>query len=463
MTRNEEYSALLLELEQAPAELEQTVEKALKRERTSQKKRRVFGVSAAGLAACFAAFVLLVNLCVPFARACGGVPLLRELAKAVAWSPSLSAAVENDYVQPIGQSQTAGGVTATVEYVIVDRKQLNLFYTLDYDRALEDRVRVDYSCGDMEGWSGSTGSYGKQSGDLRQISLTFVDRDVPETLDLTLKVRVLPEQGEPLEADVWEDPFYSPEEPEAAELAEFAFHLEFDPYFTAKGEVIPVNARFTLEGQTFTLTDVELYPTHLRVNLEAEPDNTAWLEGLELYLENERGERFEAVTNGITASGDPDGEGFSSFWLDSPFFSRSEHLTLCVTGAKWLDKDAPPVRLDLAAGTAENLPEGVRFLGADRLRGGLTASFMMPLEPDGGMYGLFSSAGFWDEGGNHYEIDRHSATFGYDDPETGAYVDDGFVFTEEFLLTGYAGDVVYLKPWFNRVSAFGTPAAVAIK
>ena len=55
-----------------------------------------------------------------------------ELAQAVAWSPSLSAAVENDYVQPIGQSQTVNGVTATVEYVIVDRKQLSIFYTLDY-------------------------------------------------------------------------------------------------------------------------------------------------------------------------------------------------------------------------------------------------------------------------------------------------------------------------------------------
>ena len=43
------------------------------------------------------------------------VTVLRELAQAVAWSPSLSAAVENDYVQPIGQSQTVNGVTATVE------------------------------------------------------------------------------------------------------------------------------------------------------------------------------------------------------------------------------------------------------------------------------------------------------------------------------------------------------------
>ena len=62
--------------------------------------------------------------------ACGGVPLLRELAKAVSFSPSLSAAVENEYVQPIGLSQTKNGITATMEYVIVDQKQVNIFYTL---------------------------------------------------------------------------------------------------------------------------------------------------------------------------------------------------------------------------------------------------------------------------------------------------------------------------------------------
>ena len=133
MNRNEEYHALLVELEQSPKELGNTVQKALKRESASRKKRRAWAVFCGSLAACFACFVLLVNLSVPFARACGNIPVLRELAKAVSWSPSLSAAVENEYVQPIGQSQTENGITATIEYVIVDQKQLHIFFTLDSD------------------------------------------------------------------------------------------------------------------------------------------------------------------------------------------------------------------------------------------------------------------------------------------------------------------------------------------
>ena len=111
MTRNEEYQALLQELEATPPALDGTAERALRRRRRD-RRLRFFGVPAGSLAACFIAFVLLVNLFPPFARACGGVPVLRALAQAVAWSPSLSAAVENDYVQPMGQSQTVNGVTA---------------------------------------------------------------------------------------------------------------------------------------------------------------------------------------------------------------------------------------------------------------------------------------------------------------------------------------------------------------
>ena len=94
MNRNEEYFMLLQELESVPEEVEMTVEKALKRENTSRKKRRVWGIPAGSLAACFAGFVLLVNCFPTFAAACGNIPLLGKLAEAVQFSPSLSAAVE---------------------------------------------------------------------------------------------------------------------------------------------------------------------------------------------------------------------------------------------------------------------------------------------------------------------------------------------------------------------------------
>lgn len=462
MNRNEEYKALLTELEQTPKELENTVQKAMKRENTSRKKRRAWGISCVSLAACFACFVLLVNLSVPFARACGNIPVLRELAKAVSWSPSLSAAVENEYVQPIGQSQTENGITATIEYVIVDRKQVNIFFTLDSKEhaQLEADSRIELPGG---GYSCGSSSYGTPNGELRSVRVDFIEWDVPDTLDLVLSVWAQePERDEPAEAyDIdaeFDTPDWGPDY-----LAEFTFALTFDLHHTAQGKVIPVDAVFSLDGQALTLAEVELYPTHLRVNLEDDPANAAWLTGLELYLENERGERFYAGTNGVSATGDPDGEGMGTFWLDSPFFSQGEHLTLCITRAKWRDKTAPQTKLDLRKGTAENLPEGVRFLGAEERPSGWLVSFAAPLEAENRMYSLFESQFYLDENGESHDIMQFGSTYGVEDPLTGERTDGETMFTENFLLQDFRGDVVYLEPLFDKLTAFDPPVTIPIK
>ena len=130
MDRNEEYKALLRELDQTPPELEYTVTRAKARAKRS-RARRWFGVPAGTLAGAFAAFVLLVNTVPTFALACSRLPVLGDLAAAVDWSGSLSRAVEHDYVQTIGQSQTKDGVTVTAEYAIVDRRRVELFFTTE--------------------------------------------------------------------------------------------------------------------------------------------------------------------------------------------------------------------------------------------------------------------------------------------------------------------------------------------
>ena len=463
MNRKEEYDALMKELEVLPNAMEATVQKALKREKDSRRKRWFLGIPAGSLAACFLGFILLVNLCVPFAHACGNIPFLRELAKAVAWSPSLSAAVENEYVQPMEQSQTKDGITVSVEYLIVDRKQLNIFYTLESERHAQ--LEAD-SCitlpGDDGGYSSGSGSYGTPNGELRSVRVDFVDRDIPDTLDLTLSVwSQEPGKEEPPTYDIdseFGEPYREPDY-----LQVFTFTLTFDPYYTAQGQVIPVDTAFTLDGQTLILTEVELYPTHLRVNLEDDADNTAWLTGLELYLENEHGERFEASTNGISASGDPDGEGVGTFWLDSPFFSQGEHLTLCITRAKWRDKAAPLTKLDLRNGTAENLPEGVRFLGAVERPSGWLVSFVTPVEGENRMYSLFEGYFYLNKDGERRDILQIGSSYGIEDPVSGERMEVGSMFTESFPLKDFHGDVVYLEPLFDYLSVFEAPITIPIK
>ena len=305
MNRNEEYQALLAELEPTPPALEYAVQRARTRR---ARRRRWFGVSAASLAGCFTAFVLLVNLMPAFAYACGRVPGLRQLAKAVAWSPSLSAAVEHEYVQPVEQEQTADGVTARVEYVIVDLKQVTVFYSLNSEQYqhmnAEPRIR-GLNGAPLESYSVGMNAWDIPNGELCSFTVDFMESDMPDGLQATLNITNYdPEcSTEVVESDILTEP--EPGQPDY--VASFTFDLRFSAYYTEQGTTVAVGQTFTLDGQTLTLRDAEIYPSHIRLNFDDAPENTAWLVGMKFYLTNEGGRTFDTIANGIIATGSPSG------------------------------------------------------------------------------------------------------------------------------------------------------------
>ena len=132
MNRKNEFEAMIEELNRCAPELETTLNRAYKKKK--KRTRKLIIRPAAVLTTCFAVFVLLVNFCTPIAYACSLVPGLRELAAAVTFSRSLTDAVENEYVQTMDLRQTQNDITAEVAYLIVDQKQVNVFYRLDSQR-----------------------------------------------------------------------------------------------------------------------------------------------------------------------------------------------------------------------------------------------------------------------------------------------------------------------------------------
>ena len=294
-------------------------------------------------------------------------------------------------------------------------------------------------------------------GTLLNFTLDYGEGNVPDSFTITFGVTTYIEpdwtDGPPEEpVKSYEDEMLEPVETEEPDyLAEFTFDLEFDPEFTAKGEMVPVNQTFDLDGQSLTVTEVEVYPTHVRVNVADDPANTAWLKDLEFYLENEDGERFEPISNGVTASGDPDSPANVSFRPESPYFADSEHLTLHITGAEWLDKDMERVRVDLAHRTAERLPEGVTFQSAEKRDGGWVLTFRVKQRKENYTHQVWYLT-FFDEAGNLYEANQRS------------YSTDGSGYFEEMMpLPGYQGDIVLLQPTYSRTTVETTPVTIPIK
>lgn len=442
MNRMQELESLISE--PVPPALAGSVQRARAKHRAA-RRGKIWGIPLASLAGAAAAFVFLVNLSAPFALAAGRIPFLKGLTAAVALSPSLRAAVEHDYVQYVGQSQTVNGVTMTVEYLIVDQKQVNLFYTLesplysrldgDADLTLPDGTRPQA----MVGWGRSEGD-----GPLQKITLDFTDHSVPDTLQLTYTARPLDGPGNP------------------ETVAVFSFSLKLDPGFTAAGEVYELNQTVTLDGQRITVASVEVYPTHIRLNLRDDGANTAWLKGLDFYLEDEKGNRYEKISNGVTATGDPDTPFMASHRLESSYFGDAKHLTVHITGAMWLDKGKEYLGLDIAAGTAKNLPQGVT-LGKARRRGDSVDVVLVAQDRDGGSYSVLDD-GWLDGDGQRHRVDSRS--FGSSREEPGAYYDipiPGGSFYEAFTLEHCPWDQVKLGVSFSRYSAFASPVEVPVK
>ena len=446
MNRNNEFEAMIEELNQPAPGLETTLDRAYRRKRKRTTQMIVRPV--AGLVACFAIFVLLVNFCAPVAYACSQIPVLKELAEAVTFSRSLTDAVENEYVQPMELSQTDNGITAEVAYLIVDQKQVNVFYRLDSKKyeSLEanpeilnsDGVRPASCCYHTTG-------FGAENGELRCLSIDFVDNDVPGSLQVKLDVYsnvIHPENvaPNPVVDEIYSDNPYK--EPDY--LAHFDFLLEFDPKFTAAGKVFPVNQTVMLEGQAITITDIEVYPTHMRVDIAESADNTAWLKDLEFYIETDWDMKFDPVSNGITATGSADSPSMVSYRADSSYFYESNHLQLVITGAQWLRKDMETTYLNLVTGEHGVLPEGSEFDSARKHGDGWIVKFQTAWEEGMPMYHLFGHK-FYDADGNEYEIKQWSSMYG--DPN-----EEGNItyFYDEFPLLNYPYDEVWLSPQYSH-------------
>ena len=418
MTRMEEYQALRQELETVPEAMETAAERALTREKTCRKRKRVWGVPVGSLAACFALFLLLVNCFPTFAAACEGLPVLGELAEALRFDKSLRLAVENEYVQPLGLSQTENGITARVEYLIVDQKNVNVFFRF---YASDGRsLRAGYRADTPGCVSVMENLDLLEDGTLRRIGIMATD-ELPDTLELTLFA--------------YDGEYGSYEDANLA--AEFHFSIEYDPNFTAQGEVIPVGTAFTLDGQTLIVDRAEIYPTHMRLIVQEAGGNTAGLSSLDFYLTDDQGRTYDAGAGCLIRMGAVE-NGENCYLVESPWFQNGKRYTLHIRGAQFLSKDRPLVRVNLRTKTAEELPDGVSLKDIQRQSDVWVISFNLTPLPE--------------------ELAHFSTQFTSDyrseDGTQEGYTGHGFHTsgTEEYLTleSDYPEDVVYLKLSHDR-------------
>ena len=458
--RMSEYEKMMNDLEAAvPEELAGVFDRASARERKRRSVMR-FVKPAGSIAAVFACFVLSVNFITPVAQACSKIPVLKDLAAAVDFSGSLSRAVENDYVQTIGLSQTKNGIKADIDNVIVDHKQVNIFYRLEYETGGEAGKNIERKEStqlaalieigkDMPPHGISWGGPDEEEGKLRSVTIDFTDSDVPERIPLVLKAKERDTQ-------TWN---YSKDN-----LAVFTFTLEIDPYYTVQGKTIELNEKLDILGQHFTLTTVDIYPTHLQLNVESVETNTMWLKSLSFYVEAFGAgddNKLESI-NGISALGSKDTPEVIAFRKESPWFYDTDNLKIVITGARLAEKDMGGIKIKVTEPDtgviSGRLPDGVRLEAVSKQKHAdgkpdVKIIFRTVKGIDGGrtsgIYEVFEREYLDGEGREGY-MDTYAGTG--DDAE----------FTSTLILEDYAYDTVTVYPCFTHCWKAGQPVEITV-
>lgn len=416
MDRYQEYQALAGRLEALPPALEYTEQRVRARIAARRRWARLIGLPAGTVAALFLMFVVLVNASTTTAYAMGRIPGLAGLAARVALSPSLSAAVENKYVQPMELSaRDDRGNRVTVEYVIVDRKQVNIFFTASgrVTGEIEHTPATDNCVSSL--------TSPREDSALYKLTLDYLDSDVPAMLDLTFL---------------------------AGDEKLPTLQMAFDPYFTQQGRVVVLDQWIELGGQRILIKDVEIYPTHVRVRLEDDPANTMWLHSLELTLADSLGNRVAAVKNGISASGSAT-PFMAVHMLESVYFSGGKDFTLAITGAGWLEKDKERLAISTKTGQADFLPRGVRSISVQQTAPGLEVCARAELAGQG-MRQIFYSLCF-DPLGNEYNIDQWRSVM---------VEGDEALFEESFTVEGFEGEYILLQPIETAYTSLDRPIQI---
>ena len=163
---------------------------------------------------------------------------------------------------------------------------------------------------------------------------------------------------------------------------------------------LPVGDWVEVDGQRLRF-GLDSYPTHGRLTVEEHPDNTARLAGMDFYLEDETGRRYEDNPAGsVGAIG-------SRRMCDTTYFSDPAHLALYITRLEWLDQGRERVTVDLETGAVEGmLPEGVEIY-THRISDRIIEIAALAEQEEKSGYGLLGT-GYRTEAGEERSIRRYS-------------------------------------------------------
>ncbi|MFD1031622.1 DUF4179 domain-containing protein [Metaplanococcus flavidus] len=360
-----------LPLEAADGAIIQGLERA-KREKMQKRvtrKRTLWSLAAVALLVLTLAATIRVSPA--FANAVASIPGMEKFVELIQNDKGLNAVFENDYYQPIGESQTVGSATLTIDGVILDESGMNIFYTIQSAVEMEDIV-IDTPVLENQQeipLGGISYNHPVTQEDSPKIYTDILGFNFQEpmkfdSLDFILDLKVTVD-GEDFDFSM---PFTVPENVEPS--VTYDMHQEVE-----------------VEGQKFSVEEVTVHPLRVGIKISFDPNNTKKILQFEdMRLEDENGEVWGSILNGLSATGDID-EGEMIFYLQSNYFEAPDELYLRINKMQAVDIEDSYFLVDTDKNLLLHSPKDGRLELIQSSRTGFEMTLKIDSE-DGFPYGL---------------------------------------------------------------------------
>ncbi|MFB9324941.1 DUF4179 domain-containing protein [Paenibacillus aurantiacus] len=286
---------------------------------TERRRRRSRSrlIVMSGTAICLLLLLAIsVRVSPVFANTLRQIPGLGAFVAMVEQDPGLSAAIDNDLMQPIGTTVKSGHMAMTVDGVLIDEQRLIVLYTVMDDR------REDV--GDI-----SNIQITDQAGRRLLPSIQFLEkqerRDSHMMADISLEESANPPTSLTMEMKMNGEQLKATFPIDTSRIAGMARSVEI-------GQTVDIG------GQKILLKRARISPLTLSVEVSYDHANTKYINGfLNVVIADEKGREWRSTgANGISTEG-------AVYTFQSNYFERPEKLILKGTGIYASDKKAKMV------------------------------------------------------------------------------------------------------------------------
>lgn len=296
--------------------------------RKRKRKKTLWAFSVAAIL--ILTFVTSIRVSPTFASAISTIPGMERFVYLIQFDKGIEAIVENDYYESIGITQVKNNISFTVDGIIIDETGAEIFYTLEAPHSLDNMDYEHIKLFNDEHELVASSSYDLPDQEtanrkVDQFSLVFVE----------------PEQ---FKSNNFEVQF---EVKQANKTILFKVPITLKNEIKA-GKVYTLNETVEIDGQQIRLKEIKVYPLRVSVTLEFNEQNEMKILQFEdMRIEDEKGEVWSSIQNGITGFGE-NRHKVNTYFLQSNYFKEPKELYLKFDKVQALPKAESYLLVDFA-------------------------------------------------------------------------------------------------------------------